>query len=117
MSNDRIGIIGLGYVGLPLAVEFGKVIEVVGFDINQKRIEELRQGHDRTDEVSDSELKEAKWLSYSSNPDDLRQVNYFIVTVPTPVDEYKKPDLSPLISASRTVGSVIKKIHNNNLRM
>ncbi|MFN7747651.1 MAG: Vi polysaccharide biosynthesis UDP-N-acetylglucosamine C-6 dehydrogenase TviB [Cyclobacteriaceae bacterium] len=109
MSNDRIGIIGLGYVGLPLAVEFGKVIEVVGFDINQKRIEELRQGHDRTDEVSDSELKEAKWLSYSSNPDDLRQVNYFIVTVPTPVDEYKKPDLSPLISASRTVGSVIKK--------
>lgn len=109
MSKDRIGIIGLGYVGLPLAVEFGKVIEVVGFDINQKRIEELRQGHDRTDEVSDSELKEAKWLSYSSNPDDLRQVNYFIVTVPTPVDEYKKPDLSPLISASRTVGSVIKK--------
>lgn len=109
MSNDRIGIIGLGYVGLPLAVEFGKVIEVVGFDINQKRIEELRQGHDRTDEVSDSELKEAKGLSYSSNPDDLRQVNYFIVTVPTPVDEYKKPDLSPLISASRTVGSVIKK--------
>jgi len=109
MSNDRIGIIGLGYVGLPLAVEFGKVIEVIGFDINQKRIEELRQGHDRTDEVSDNELKEAKWLSYSSNPDDLRQVNYFIVTVPTPVDEYKKPDLSPLISASRTVGSVIKK--------
>lgn len=109
MSNERIGIIGLGYVGLPLAVEFGKVIEVIGFDINQKRIEELRQGHDRTDEVSDSELKEAKWLSYSSNPDDLRQVNYFIVTVPTPVDEYKKPDLSPLISASRTVGSVIKK--------
>lgn len=109
MSNDRIGIIGLGYVGLPLAVEFGKVIEVIGFDINQKRIEELRQGHDRTDEVSDNELKEAKWLSYSSNPDDLRQVNYFMVTVPTPVDEYKKPDLSPLISASRTVGSVIKK--------
>lgn len=109
MSNDRIGIIGLGYVGLPLAVEFGKVIEVVGFDINQKRIEELRQGHDRTDEVSDNELKEAKWLSYSSNPDDLRLVNYFMVTVPTPVDEYKKPDLSPLISASRTVGSVIKK--------
>lgn len=109
MSNERIGIIGLGYVGLPLAVEFGKVIEVIGFDINQKRIEELRQGHDRTDEVSDSELKEAKWLSYSSNPDDLRQVNYFIVTVPTPVDEYRKPDLSPLISASRTVGSVIKK--------
>lgn len=109
MSKDRIGIIGLGYVGLPLAVEFGKVIEVIGFDINQKRIEELRQGHDRTDEVSDNELKEAKWLSYSSNPDDLRQVNYFIVTVPTPVDEYKKPDLSPLISASRTVGSVIKK--------
>ncbi len=109
MSKDRIGIIGLGYVGLPLAVEFGKVIEVIGFDINQKRIEELSRGHDRTDEVSDSELKEAKWLSYSSNPDDLRQVNYFIVTVPTPVDEYKKPDLSPLISASRTVGSVIKK--------
>jgi UDP-N-acetyl-D-galactosamine dehydrogenase len=106
---DRIGVIGLGYVGLPLAVEFGKTMEVIGFDINTKRIEELKRGHDRTDEVSDKELKEAAGLMYTANLDDLRKANYFIVTVPTPVDEYKKPDLSPLISASRTVGSVIKK--------
>lgn len=106
---EKIGIIGLGYVGLPLAVEFGKVMDVVGFDINQERINELKKGFDRTKEVETDELKSSKKLTYSSDLQDLKSANYFIVTVPTPVDEYKKPDLSPLISASKTVGSVLKK--------
>lgn len=106
---EKIGIIGLGYVGLPLAVEFGKVLDVVGFDINKERIEELKKGYDRTKEVDEAELKSSKKLSYSSDLNDLKSVSYFIVTVPTPVDEYKKPDLTPLISASKTVGSVLKK--------
>lgn len=106
---EKIGIIGLGYVGLPLAVEFGKILEVVGFDINQERINELKSGHDRTLEVDSDELTSAVKLTYSSNPQDLKSVNYFIVTVPTPVDEYKTPDLTPLIKASETVGKVLKK--------
>lgn len=106
---EKVGIIGLGYVGLPLAVEFGKVVNVAGFDINTERIEELKKGFDRTKEVDTDELKSSTKLAYSSNPQDLKAVNYFIVTVPTPVDEYKKPDLTPLISASKTVGSVLKK--------
>ncbi|MCU0356075.1 MAG: nucleotide sugar dehydrogenase [Cyclobacteriaceae bacterium] len=106
---DRIGIIGLGYVGLPLAVEFGKVIDVVGFDINKNRIQELKNGIDNTREVDHDELIQASRLNFSYQADDLKAVNYFIVTVPTPVDEYRKPDLRPLISASKTVGAVIKK--------
>lgn len=106
---EKVGIIGLGYVGLPLAVEFGKVLDVIGFDINTERIEELKKGFDRTKEVEEADLKASKKLTYSSNLADLKSANYFIVTVPTPVDEYKKPDLSPLISASKTVGSVLKK--------
>lgn len=106
---EKVGIIGLGYVGLPLAVEFGKVTDVIGFDINTERIEELKKGFDRTKEVEEADLKASKKLSYSSNLNDLKSATYFIVTVPTPVDEYKKPDLSPLISASKTVGSVLKK--------
>ena len=106
---DRIGIIGLGYVGLPLAVEFGKVIEVVGFDINKERIEELKKGHDRTKEVTAEELKASVKMTFSFDTADLKAVNYFIVTVPTPVDDSKKPDLRPLESASKTVGSVLKK--------
>jgi len=106
---ERIGIIGLGYVGLPLAVEFGKVIDVVGFDIDEERIKELKSGFDRTREVESDDLKAAKGLSYSANLDDLKNVTYFIVTVPTPVDEARKPDLRPLISASKTVGKVLKK--------
>lgn len=106
---EKIGIIGLGYVGLPLAVEFGRILDVIGFDINQYRIEELRSGHDRTLEVDPEELKSASRLMYSSNPKDISSVNYFIVTVPTPVDEYKTPDLTPLIKASETVGKVLKK--------
>lgn len=106
---EKIGIIGLGYVGLPLAVEFGKIIPVVGFDINTDRIAELKNGHDRTLEVDSVELKSSKHLSFSSNPIELKDVNHFIVTVPTPVDVYKKPDLTPLIKASETVGKVLKK--------
>jgi UDP-N-acetyl-D-galactosamine dehydrogenase len=106
---ERIGIIGLGYVGLPLAVEFGKVMNVVGFDINQERINELKKGHDRTLEVDEKELKSASKLSFSFDANDLKSVNYYIVTVPTPVDEFKTPDLRPLVSASKTVGGVLKK--------
>src|SRR5690349_5897180 len=106
---DKIGIIGLGYVGLPLAVEFGKVIDVIGFDINKNRIEELRKGHDRTREVEGDELKAASKLFFSSDINDLKKVDCFIVTVPTPVDDSKKPDLRPLVSASKTVGSALKK--------
>lgn len=106
---EKVGIIGLGYVGLPLAVEFGKVLDVIGFDINKERIEELKKGYDRTREVTAEELKVSIKLRYSSSPSDLKDVNYFIITVPTPVDEYKKPDLRPLESASKTVGAALKK--------
>lgn len=104
-----LGVIGLGYVGLPLAVEFGKYYKVIGFDINKKRIDELRKGFDRTLEVSKDELAEAKKLAYTDNSDELREANIFIVTVPTPVDEYKVPDLTPVLKASETVGKVLKK--------
>src|SRR5258706_2383389 len=106
---EKIGVIGLGYVGLPLAVEFGKIIDTIGFDINQGRIEELKKGVDRTLEVESSELKNSNHLTFSSSTSDLKSVNYFIVTVPTPVDEFHVPDLRPLQSASKTVGSVLKK--------
>jgi len=106
---EQIGIIGLGYVGLPLAVEFGKIVEVIGFDINHSRIEELRNGIDRTLEVDKTELATARHLTFSSSAEDLKRVNYFIITVPTPVDEYKTPDLTPLIRASQTVGKALKK--------
>lgn len=106
---EKIGVIGLGYVGLPLAVEFGKIMEVVGFDINRSRIDELKKGFDHTLEVDQEELKSAKHLQFSSDANDLKSANYFIVTVPTPVDEYHVPDLKPLQSASITVGSVLKK--------
>ncbi|MBL7870155.1 MAG: nucleotide sugar dehydrogenase [Cyclobacteriaceae bacterium] len=106
---EKIGVIGLGYVGLPLAVEFGKILEVVGFDINQTRIEELQKAYDRTLEVDTDEFAKAPKLTFTANHNDLRSVNYFIVTVPTPIDEYKTPDLTPLIKASETVGKVLKR--------
>src|SRR6186713_3337953 len=105
---EKIGVIGLGYVGLPLAVEFGKQMDVVGFDINVNRIKELKAGNDRTRELESAELKAASRLVYSASEEDLRSVNYFIVTVPTPVDEFKTPDLTPLVKASETVGRVMK---------
>ncbi len=109
LAELKIAIIGLGYVGLPLAVEFGKKTFVVGFDIYQKRIDELRFGQDHTLEVSPDELKEASQLTYTSNLDDLRDCNFFIVTVPTPIDDYKQPDLTPLIKASTSIGKVLKE--------
>ena len=104
----NVAIIGLGYVGLPLAVEFGKVRPVIGFDINAKRVEELQGGRDHTLECSSEELAEAKYLRYSCNAQDLKQVHIFIVTVPTPVDQANRPDMTPLVKASETVGKVLK---------
>ncbi|WP_180109529.1 MULTISPECIES: Vi polysaccharide biosynthesis UDP-N-acetylglucosamine C-6 dehydrogenase TviB [unclassified Acinetobacter] len=109
LSELKIAVIGLGYVGLPLAVEFGKKVPVVGFDIHQKRIDELRSGQDHTLEVSPEELVQSTHLTYSANLDDLKSCNFFIVTVPTPIDDYKQPDLTPLIKASTSIGKVLKK--------
>ena len=109
IADLKIAVIGLGYVCLPLAVEFGKKVPVVGFDIYQKRIDELRNGQDHTLEVSPEELKQANQLSYSANLEDLKSCNFFIVTVPTPIDEFKQPDLTPLVKASTSIGQVLKK--------
>lgn len=109
IDNIHIGVIGLGYVGLPLAVEFGKKIKTLGFDINQKRIEELRAGNDRTLETDSDELTAATHLSFTSNLEDMKSCNFFIVTVPTPIDEHKQPDLTPLVKASTALGKVIAK--------
>jgi len=109
VNSLKVAVIGLGYVGLPLAVEFGKKRPVVGFDINQPRIAELQSGHDHTLEVDDEELKEATHLSYTAVVDDLQECTCFIVTVPTPIDAYKRPDLTPLIKASEMLGKVLKK--------
>jgi len=104
-----IAVIGLGYVGLPLAVEFGKKRKVIGFDINQQRIQELVNGKDRTNEVSKAELKEAAQLSFTTSLNDLSDCSYYIVTVPTPIDDHKNPDLTPLERASTAIGSILKK--------
>lgn len=110
LSNEiRIAIIGLGYVGLPLAVEFGKKFDTLGFDINERRVQELKDGIDLTLETNSDELKDATRLRYTTNADELRQATVFIVTVPTPIDEHKQPDLTPLQKASETLGKVIKK--------
>ncbi|MDX1538558.1 Vi polysaccharide biosynthesis UDP-N-acetylglucosamine C-6 dehydrogenase TviB [Arsukibacterium sp.] len=108
LSQVDIAIVGLGYVGLPLAVEFGKHYPTLGFDINQERINELSLGEDHTLEVSSEELASTDKLSFSSDIADLRRANVFIVTVPTPIDEHRQPDLTPLIKASETLGGVIK---------
>ncbi len=109
LDNTTIALIGLGYVGLPLAVEFGKHRPVIGFDINQARVTELQGGQDHTLECSPEQLKAAQHLRFSSQLDDLRDCGIFIVTVPTPVDDAHRPDLTPLVKASQTVGSVLKK--------
>ena len=109
LKDIKLAIIGLGYVGLPLAVEFGCKRTVVGFDVNQRRIDELKAGNDFTLETTQEELAAAKRLSYTTSLDDLRACNCFIVTVPTPIDEHKRPDLTPLIKASETVGLVLKQ--------
>jgi UDP-N-acetyl-D-glucosamine/UDP-N-acetyl-D-galactosamine dehydrogenase len=109
LSQVKIGIIGLGYVGLPLAAYMGRIFPVVGFDINQRRIAELKRGVDRTRELNKKELSDAKKLEYTSDAKTLGGCNFFIVTVPTPIDDAKRPDLTPLIKASETVGRVLKK--------
>ena len=109
LSELKIAVIGLGYVGLPLAVEFGKKVPVVGFDIHQKRIDELKSGQDHTLEVSPEELAQSAHLTYSANLEDLKDCNFFIVTVPTPIDEFKQPDLTPLVKASTSIGKVLNK--------
>lgn len=109
LEQLRIAIIGLGYVGLPLAVEFGKHKPTIGFDINENRILELKNGHDHTLEVSSDELKHVQQLAYTANIQDLQSSNFFIVTVPTPIDDFKQPDLTPLIKASQSIAKVLKK--------
>jgi UDP-N-acetyl-D-galactosamine dehydrogenase len=108
LQDIKLAIIGLGYVGLPLAVEFGRKRPVIGFDINQRRIDELKNCIDFTLETTREELEAAKYLTYTTTIDTIRNCNCFIVTVPTPIDKHKRPDLTPLIKASETVGSVLK---------
>ena len=107
LDSARVAIIGLGYVGLPLAVEFGKHFDTTGFDINRARIDELRAGRDSTLEVSPEELGAATRLGYTSDLQDLRGCNVYIVTVPTPIDAAKRPDLTPLVKASEAIGQVL----------
>ncbi len=109
LTDTKLAIIGLGYVGLPLAVEFGKHYPTLGFDINQARVTELLGGNDHTLEVSSAELAEAKQLSFSHQLTDLASANVYIVTVPTPIDQHRRPDLTPLIRASETLGKVVKQ--------
>lgn len=109
LNNAKIAVIGLGYVGLPLAVEFGKHYPTIGFDINQKRVNELQGGHDHTLEVEPEELAQVDKLSYSADTQDLQAANIYIVTVPTPINKFKQPDLTPLIKASETIGKTLKK--------
>jgi len=109
LQKCRIGVVGLGYVGLPLAVEFGKHFETVGFDVNPQRVAQLRKGRDSTLEVTAEELRAAQRLTYTTDLDGLRRCRVFIVTVPTPIDGYKRPDLSPLVRASESVGTVLSK--------
>lgn len=108
-ARTRIAIVGLGYVGLPLALEFSKTRAVIGFDIDQARISELQKGYDRTLEADQAELASAPGLSYASDPADIAGCNIYIVTVPTPIDDHKRPDLTPLLRASETVGRVLSK--------
>lgn len=109
LQNIKLAVIGLGYVGLPLAVEFGKKREVLGFDINPRRIAELNEGVDNTLEVEADELAAATGLRYTCEASELAAANVYLVTVPTPIDEYKRPDLTPLIRASETIGKVLKR--------
>ena len=108
-TDSSIAIVGLGYVGLPLAVEFGTKRKVIGFDINVDRIKELKKGIDNTLETTNQELKDATHLSFTNDLEDLKDCKIFIITVPTPIDEHKKPDLSPLENASKAIGSILKK--------
>ena len=105
----KLAVIGLGYVGLPLALEFQKKRVVVGFDIDEKRIKDLNSGIDKNLETTSQELKNLRRLKFTNNENDLKSSNCFIITVPTPINEFKKPDLGPLFQASKIVGNIIKK--------
>ena len=107
--KDKIAIIGQGYVGLPLAIEFGKKYLTIGFDINAERIDELKKGIDHTNEATSKQLRSAKQLTFSAEINDIKECNIYIVTVPTPIDEYKTPDLRPLKAASNMLGEILKK--------
>jgi len=109
IKDTKIGIIGMGYVGLPLAVAFGKKIKTLGFDINKNRITDLKKYKDKSKEISEKEIKSAKKLIFSDNVLDLEEYNFFIVAVPTPVDRFKIPDFTPLIKASSLIAKILKK--------
>jgi UDP-N-acetyl-D-galactosamine dehydrogenase len=109
LRKCRVGVVGLGYVGLPLAVEFGKHFETIGFDVKESRIAELKAGKDSTLETTRKELKSAQYLSFTTSLQDLKKCRVYIVTVPTPIDKYNRPDLTPLVRASESVGKVLKK--------
>ena len=109
ISKIEIAVIGLGYVGLPLAVEFGKKRSVVGFDIDKRRIKDLKDGKDKTLVMTEDELNDAKNLYLTSKSEDLTKCNFYIITEPTPIDKDNKPDLNPLYEASKLVGSILKK--------
>ena len=108
MITKKIAIVGLGYVGLPLAVEFSKKFDVVGFDIDKKRISQLLSGYDKTQEIEHSFLKKNQKLNFSFQLEEIKDCSIFIITVPTPVNQYKVPDLGPLLSASEMIGSLLK---------
>ena len=108
-KDIKIAIVGLGYVGLPLALEFAKKRKVIGFDINEERIKELNSGADKNLEFNREELQNSKQLNFTNNEEDLKYANCFIITVPTPIDELKKPDLRPLLKSSEMIGNIIKK--------
>ena len=107
--DNKIAIIGLGYVGIPLAVEFGKLTKTIGFDIDKSRINELKSGYDRTLEMSNDDLLSSKKLEYTTNINDIKNCNIYIITVPTPINSKNQPDLTPLIKSSESVGTVLKK--------
>ena len=109
LRNCRVGVVGLGYVGLPLAIEFGKHYVTVGFDVKRERISELRAGRDSTLEIDKDDFRAADHLQFTSQAKDLKNCTAYIVTVPTPIDDHKRPDLAPLISASQIVAGVLKK--------
>ena len=109
MSKNKIAIIGQGYVGLPLAIEFGKRFKTIGFDIDQTRIEELKFFFDRTKEASSEMIKKSKKLSFTNLLSEIKDCNIYIITVPTPIDSFKTPDLNPIKSASLMIGGILKR--------
>ena len=108
-KNLKIAIIGLGYVGLPLALEFAKKKSIIGFDISKDRINELKSGKDRNLEFNKHELKNLKRLNFTNKVEDIKSSNCFIITVPTPIDQFRKPNLRPLLNATKMLGRIIKK--------